>query len=120
VGRALLNDLRSWALILLIVGIVALVALGGFVLTRTRLSRWSSEPSSQTVIGVTAIAMTFFALLLALVIVDLYTAFKGAEDDVTKEANTLAKIIQDADAFPPPHEEAVRQAVHNYVKEVRD
>jgi VIT1/CCC1 family predicted Fe2+/Mn2+ transporter len=120
VERALLNDLPYWALILLIVGIVVLVALGGFALTRTRLSRWSSEASSQTVIGVTAIAMTFFALLLALVIVDLYTAFKNAEADVTTEANTLAKIIQDADAFPPPNEEAVRQAVDNYVREVRD
>jgi hypothetical protein len=39
---------------------------------------------------------------------------------VTSEANTLIKVIQDADAFSPQAEEAVRQAVHSYVKEVQD
>ena len=118
-SRLLLNSLPDWALILLFVGVVVLIGLGGLVFVRARLSGWRDEQSSQTVVGVGAIAMTFFALVLALVIVDLYTAYKQASADVTKEANTLIKIIQDADAFPPDHEEAVRLAVHNYVNEVR-
>jgi hypothetical protein len=119
-SRLLLNSLPDWALILIFVGVVVLIAVAGLAAVRIWLPTWKDEESSQTVVGVGAIAMTFFALMLALVIVDLYTSYKEASADVTKEANTLIKIIQDADAFPPDHEEAVRQAVQNYVREVRD
>jgi hypothetical protein len=64
--------------------------------------------------------MSILGLLLALVIVDLYTSYKAASSAVDGEAHTLSKLIQDADAFPRSNEEAVRQAVTNYIVEVRD
>jgi Protein of unknown function (DUF4239) len=120
VGRALLNTVPEWLLILIFVAGTIIVAFGGFVLTRTKLSAWRAEQSSQVVLAVSAIAMTFFALVLALVIVDLYNGYQQASADVTKEANTLVILIQDGDAFPYQHEEALREAVHNYVREVSD
>lgn len=119
--RDLLNALPDWALILLFVGVAVLVGLVGAILVRrTRLTAWRDEESSQVVVGITAIALTFFALVLALVLVDLYANYKDASGNVTNEANTLVKVIQDADAFPPAQEEAVRAAIHSYVKEIRD
>ena len=119
--RALVNALPDWALILLFVIVAVLIGLGGAILVRrTRLAAWRDEESSQVVVGITAIALTFFALVLALVLVDLYANYKDASGNVTNEANTLVKVIQDADAFPPAHEEAVRAAIHNYVEEIRD
>jgi hypothetical protein len=108
----------AWALVIIFVVVVVLIGVGGLLLVKTRLSAWRSEEASQVVIGVSAIAMTFFALVLALVIVDLYTSYTTASANVTKEANSLTQLIQDADAFPVPQEEAVRHAVHNYVREV--
>lgn len=96
------------------------LALGGLALVRGFIPSWRDEASSQVVLAATAIVMTFFALLLALVIVDLFTSYKDASSDVTAEANTLSKIVQDADAFPVPQQTAVRKAVAAYVVEVRD
>jgi hypothetical protein len=110
----------AWALVIIFVVVVVVIGVGGMVLVQTRLSAWRSEASSQVVLAVSAIAMTFFALVLALVIVDLYQSYTTAEADVTRESNTLIKVVQDADAFPIPQEEVVRQAVHNYVREVEE
>jgi hypothetical protein len=118
--RTLLNALPDWALILVFVSVVVLIGVSGLILVRrTRLSALRSEASSQVVAGITAIALTFFALVLALVLVDLYANYKDASGNVTKEANTLINVVQDADAFPPTHEEAVREAIHSYVREIR-
>jgi hypothetical protein len=119
--RALLNALPDWALILVFVTVALLVGFGALTLAlRTGLLAWRDEASSQVVASITAIALTFFALVLALVLVDLYANYKDASGNVTNEANSLIKVVQDADAFPPAREEAVRRAVQSYVKEIRD
>jgi cytochrome bd-type quinol oxidase subunit 2 len=120
VGRSLLNSLPDWTLILLFLAVTGLIAFAGFwLIRRTKLSSWRDEVSTQSVVGITAIAMTFFALVLALVLVDLYANYKDASSNVTNEANTLITVVQDADAFPPANEEAVREAVQGYVAEIR-
>jgi hypothetical protein len=120
VARTLLNALPDSALIPLFVVVAVAVALGGLALVRIFLPRWRAEESSQVVLAASAIVMTFFALLLALVIVDLYTGYKEASGDVTKQANTLNKIVQDAGAFPVTQQTAMKRAVAEYVIEVRD
>ena len=120
-SRALLNSLPDWALILLFLAVTGLIAFAGFVLIkRTKLAKWRDETSTQSVVGITAIAMTFFALVLALVLVDLYANYKDASSNVTNEANTLINVVRDADAFPRTEEDAVREAVQNYVREIRE
>jgi hypothetical protein len=119
-GRALLNNLPDWGLILIFIAVAVVIGLGAEFLVRTRLPAWRAEASSQSILAISAIAMTFFALVLALVVVDLYTAYKDASAGVTAEANSLIKIIQDADAFPPQEEHAIMDAVHKYVAEVEN
>lgn len=118
--RTLLNALPDWALIPIFVIVAVGITLAGLAVVRILIPSWRDEASSQVVLAATAIVMTFFALLLALVIVDLYTSYKDASADVTAEANTLDKIVQDSSAFPQPQQQSVKRAVGEYVVEVRD
>ena len=115
----MLNTFPEWALVVLFVGVALLLAFGGLYLVRRHAPSWRDESSSQVVLGVTAIVMTLFALLLALVVVDLHTSYRDASNGVGDEANSLNRIEQDADAFPAARKAAVERAVANYIVEVR-
>ena len=119
-GRTLLNTLPEWALVVIFVAVAVLLAVGGVVLLRTFGPAWRAESSSQVVLAVSAIVMTFFALLLALVVVDLHTGYNEAHDNEAEEANSLNKIEQDADAFPDAQKASVEKTVADYIVEVRD
>ncbi len=107
-------------MILIFVAVAVLLAVGGIVLLQRFLPAWRDESSSQVVLAVTAIVMTLFALLLALVVVDLHSSYKDASNNVSDEANSLNKIEQDADAFPDAQKGSVEKAVADYIVEVRD
>jgi hypothetical protein len=119
-GRTLQNALPEWAVVVIFVAAAVLVAVGGIVLLRSFIPAWRDESSSQVVLAVSAIVMTFFALLLALVIVDLHSTFNDASANVGEEANSLNKIEQDADAFPEASKASIEKAVADYIVEVRD
>jgi len=120
IGRTLLNSLPEWLLIALFVAVATAGALGGLALVQRHLPAWRDESSSQVVVAVTAIVMTLFALLLALVLVDLHSSYRDASSGVGDEANSLNRIEQDADAFPAAQKASVERAVANYIVEVRN
>ena len=99
-GRTLLNALPEWALVVIFAAVPVLLAVGGLLFLRRFFAGWRDESSSQVVLAATAIVMTLFALLLALVVVDLQGSYNGASNGVGEEGNSLNKIEQDADAFP--------------------
>jgi hypothetical protein len=119
VGRDLLNHLPDWVLGLLVIGFSIAVALAGLALVRRFLSEWRDAESSQTIVGVVAMAMTLFALVLAFVVVNLYTGFISAQDSVSAEASSLRTLVRDAQAFPAAERIAIDRAVDDYVTEVR-
>ncbi len=59
-----------------------------------------------------------FGLLLAFVIVIAYQNFLGAQANVSQEADALASIVRDSDAFPEPGRANVHRAVGAYVRAV--
>src|SRR5205085_11016528 len=77
VGRTLLNALPEWALVVIFAAVPVLLAVGGLLFLRRFFAGWRDESSSQVVLAATAIVMTLFALLLALVVVDLQGATTG-------------------------------------------
>jgi hypothetical protein len=119
-ARALLNALPDWALIIVFVAAAVILAVGGVAVVRAFLPAWRDERSSQVVLAVSAIVMTFFALLLALVIVDLHSSYKEASGNVDGEANSLSKLETDADAFPDSPKASVEKSVADYIVEARD
>jgi Protein of unknown function (DUF4239) len=102
------------------IGGIVLLTLGALYLVIRFLPAWRSEASAQGIIGVDAMAMTLFALVLAFVVVNLYNDYSSASGDVTDEANALGNVVQDARAFPPDERLFVDRAVGRYVSEVRD
>ena len=75
---------------------------------------FDAEVSSQ-VLGVVA---SLFGLLLAFVIVIEFQNFGSAQDNVSKEADSLAAIVRDTNAFPPAQGALVRRAIGTYLSEV--
>ena len=77
---------------------------------------FDAEVSSQ-MLGVVA---ALFGLLLAFIVVIQFQSFGDAEGSVTQEADALAAIVRDSDAFRAPDGERVRLAVGTYVRAVVD
>jgi hypothetical protein len=119
VARDLLNSLPEWLIALCFVGGIVAVTLGAFVLVCRFLPHWRDASAIEGVLGVGAMVMTLFALVLAFVVVNLYSDYTSASGDVTDEANALGAVVQDARAFPAEDRLAVDRAVAAYIREVR-
>jgi len=120
VVRTLLNDVPQLIVAVVFVGAIVCLTLGALSLASRHLSSWWEHGAPEVVLGVSAMGMTLFALVLAFVVVNLYSDYTSATADVTDEANALGALVQDARAFPPPAQRAVNRAVAGYVQEVRD
>src|SRR5213595_2462816 len=97
--RHLLNSLPESLLALVFVVVTVLLTLGGLALVRAYLPTWRTNRAVEGVIGIAAMVMTLFALVLAFVVVNLYGDYNDAVVDVTDEANSLGAMVQDARAF---------------------
>lgn len=117
--RDLLNAVPELVLALAFIGLVVALAIGAFVLARRFLAQWRDQGSVEGVLGLAAMVMTLFALVLAFVVVNLYSDYTSASGDVTDEANALGAIVQDARAFPDADRLAINRAIANYTAEVR-
>jgi Protein of unknown function (DUF4239) len=119
VARDLLNSVPEGLLAVVFVGGVVVFSLGAFVLVSRLLPSWRNPDASQVIVGISAMAMTLFALVLAFVVVNLYSDYTAASGDVTDEANALGALVQNARAFPPQDRRSINRAVARYVREVR-
>ena len=119
IGRALLNELPEWALLMLFAGGTAVVCVASVLLARRLVGTWRSPESSQVLVGVAGMLMTIFALVIAFAVVTLDASFSGAKDSVQSEANALTEIVRDMQVFPPPARLRVDAAVRSHVNEVR-
>jgi len=120
ITRALLNSMPDWLLFLVIVGSVLVVSLLGLFLTRRYLGGLRDAADAGVVAGVTAIAMTLFAFVLAFGVVSLYDQFNAARDSVTGEASDFAQIIRDSQSFPEKNQKDIQRAIRAYILEVRN
>jgi hypothetical protein len=112
------NDLPTWVLVLLVVGlIVAVVLLGVWLVRRyVPLTRegFDAEVSSQ-LLGVVA---TVFGLLLAFVVVITFQGYSDADSNARQEADAMAQIVRDSGAFSPADRARVSAAAGAYVRAV--
>ena len=120
IGRTILNTLPEWALFLVFAGGTAAVAIAVLLLVRRLFPTWRTIESSQVVVGVAAMVMTLFAVMIAFAVVTLDGSFSGANDNVQTEANSLNQIVQNMRLFPPPVRHRIELAVGAYAQEVRE
>lgn len=95
------------------------MTLVGLILVTRFMAGWRSAQSVEPVLGVTAMVMTLYALVLAFVVVNLYSDYSTASGDVTDEANALDALVQDARAFSGEARVSIDRAVGAYITEVR-
>ena len=116
--RGLINDVPIWLLLILVVGAIVGLVLGLVWLIRklvppTR-EGFDAEVSSQ-LLGVVA---ALFGLLLAFIVVIAYQNYGDTQSNVSNEADALAAIVRDSNAFRQPGGARVRTAVGVYVRAV--
>ncbi len=118
----MLRDLVNHAPVSVLVPVTIVVTIGCVLLGVWLVRRFvpvtrdgfDAEVSSQ-MLGVVA---SLFGLLLAFVIVIEYQNFGSAQDNVGREADSLAAIVRDSNSFPPAQTLAVRTAIRTYLREV--
>ena len=118
--RAILDTVPLTFLLVAAVGVsVGVVLLAVWLIRRTvpATSEGFHAEISAPMVGVVA---ALFGLLLAFVIVIAYQNFLEADANVSREADSLASIVRDSQAFPEPGGENVRRAVATYVRAVVD
>jgi Protein of unknown function (DUF4239) len=116
--RGVVNDLPIAVLVVVVVGLTVGVVLLGVWLLRRYLPAvregFDAEVSSQLL----SVLASLFGLLLAFVIVIEYQNYGDAQSDVSHEADALAAIVRDSDAFAGPAPDQVRRAVEEYARAV--
>jgi hypothetical protein len=118
--RGIVNGVPIGLLVVVVVGLAVGIVVSAVLLVRRLVPAtregFDAEISSQ-MLGVVA---SLFGLLLAFVVVIEYQSFNDAQENVLAEADSLAAIVRDSDAFPDQGGERVRLAVGAYVRAVVD
>ena len=118
--RGLLNHVPIGVLVVAVVGLTVGIVLLGVWLLRRHLSAvregYDAEVSSQLL----SVLATLFGLLLAFVIVIEYQNYENAQGDVSREADALAAIVRDSEAFAGSAPDRMRRAVESYARAVVD
>ncbi|WP_306327872.1 bestrophin-like domain [Streptomyces venezuelae] len=114
----LLNHFSTFTLAVVTVGGTVLVAVVGSVLLRRRHPSLA-EGEHNDMVGVTlGMFGAIYGIILAFVIVTLWTQLESTQTIVAAEATDIALIARDAAAFPPPVRAGVDEALSGYVHSV--
>ncbi len=116
--RGLVNDVPIWLLLIVVIGAITGLTFGLVWLIRRLVPStregFDAEVSSQ-LLGVVA---ALFGLLLAFIVVIAFQNYGDSQSNVGSEADALAAIVRDSQAFPPADGARVRTAVGTYVRAV--
>jgi hypothetical protein len=101
-----LYDIPTWALFIIVVGLLVSVSLLGCLVLRTRFDRWLglTEGTNDLVGHFLAFTGAFYGIMLGLVAVGAWETFNGASAAVDKEASTLAALYRDVMQLPSPQD----------------
>ncbi|MFJ9608553.1 DUF4239 domain-containing protein [Kitasatospora sp. NPDC101176] len=114
----LLNHTPAAPLAVLVVGGFVLLALAGSVLAARRFPALADGEHNEMVGVVLGMFGAIYGIILAFVIVNLWTELQDTGRVVSTEATAVSQIARDARAFPPATREALYAAVHGYVHAV--
>ncbi|GHG44302.1 MULTISPECIES: bestrophin-like domain [Streptomyces] len=114
----LLNHLSSFTLAVVLVGGTVAFAVAGSVLLRRRHPSLA-DGEHNDMVGVTlGMFGAIYGIILAFVIVTLWTQLESTQTIVAAEATDVALIARDAAAFPPPVRADLDAALSDYVHTV--
>ncbi|WP_320779919.1 DUF4239 domain-containing protein [Streptomyces sp. CRN 30] len=114
----LLNHLGTFTLTVVVVGGTVILAVAGSVTVRRRCPA-VVEGEHNDMVGVTlGMFGAIYGIILAFVIVTLWTQMEATQTIIASEATDAALIARDAAAFPPPVHDRVSTAISGYVHAV--
>jgi hypothetical protein len=116
--RDVLNTVPIW-LLLLAAEVLALgVVLLSVWVTRRAVPATRDGFHAEISAPMLSVVAALFGFVLAFVIIIAYENYLSAKNQVGREANSLAAVVRDSDAFRKPEGEQVRRAVGGYVRGV--
>ncbi|MFF0424046.1 hypothetical protein ACFYUJ_06485 [Streptomyces sp. NPDC004520] len=116
----LLNHLSTFVLALLMVGGIVLVAVAGSALARRRFPRLAEGEHNDMVGVVLGMFGAIYGIILAFVVVTLWTQLDHTQTVVSQEATDISLVIRTTRSFPPAERARVDRAVGEYVHAVVD
>ncbi|MFE2283277.1 DUF4239 domain-containing protein [Streptomyces sp. NPDC059443] len=111
----LLNHLSTFTLALLMVGGIVLVAVAGSMVARRRFPRLSEGEHNEMVGVVLGMFGAIYGIILAFVVVTLWTQLDHAQTVASQEATDIALVVRDTRSFPPAERARIDKAVSDYV-----
>ncbi|MCJ1679138.1 DUF4239 domain-containing protein [Streptomyces sp. APSN-46.1] len=116
----LLNNLSTFELgVLLVGGVVSLAAVGSLA-ARRRFPHLAGGEHNEMVGVALGMFGAIYGIILAFVVVTLWTQLENTQNIVANEATDLALVVRSAEAFPPVERARVERAVGDYVHAVVD
>ncbi|QCX73985.1 hypothetical protein C9F11_01410 [Streptomyces sp. YIM 121038] len=116
----LLNNLPTTAIAAVIVGGVVILAVGGSALTHRMHPQLADGEHNDMVGVVLGMYGAIYGIILAFVVVTLWTQVQDADAVVQSEASSLAQLTWDSEVFPPARRDRVHAAVGAYTHKVVD
>jgi hypothetical protein len=113
-------DIPNWELFLLMLGVFAIISLGGLYLTRPLVRRivdGSDKYNDVTNYYFTAIGV-LYGLSLGLIAVGTWQNFNDVDAKVAKEANSLGALYRDLDGYPEGLRNTAEILLRDYAKVV--
>ncbi|WP_327257237.1 bestrophin-like domain [Streptomyces sp. NBC_01244] len=114
----LLDHLSTFALALLMVGAIVLVAVAGSALARRRSPRLAEGEHNEMVGVVLGMFGAIYGIILAFVVVTLWTQLDHTRAVVSQEATDISPVVRDTRSFPPAERARIDRAVSDYVHAV--
>ncbi|MER5862860.1 hypothetical protein [Kitasatospora sp. NPDC002040] len=119
-GLWLLNTFDTFVLAVIVVGVIMLVTVVGALLVRRRFPELAKGEHNEMVGTVLGMFGAIYGIILAFVIVTLWTQLDTTNTIVASESTAAATLVRDAGAFPPAEQARLKTAVGAYVHGVAD
>ncbi|GAA3006761.1 hypothetical protein GCM10020229_33600 [Kitasatospora albolonga] len=116
----LLNGLDTAALSLVVVGGIVLLAVAGALLTRRRFPQTVHGEHNEMVGVVLGMFGAIYGIILAFVIVTLWTQLETTNSIVASESTAAASLVRNVRALPPQEQDRVNAAMSGYLHAVVD
>jgi hypothetical protein len=116
--RPVLNSVPIGVLMVIAVVVSAAVVIGAVWLVRRVVPSTRDGFHAEISAPMLGVVAALFGLVLAFVIILAYENFIDAADNASQEADAIAAIVRDSDAFPEPGRTNVKRAAGEYVRSV--
>jgi hypothetical protein len=105
----------TWLIGLLVIGIWTSLSLAGLYIFHRLVDVQIRHKDTETVGLTYAIVAVVYAVLIALIVVDVFETFSKGDAIATAEANKLSNIMLDSTGLPPQMATGVRADVDKYI-----